>query len=579
MSQNLHVDLRPAINAIEHVGAALQREINSLQGDVGEVRRDLKLSTDELTKLRNDFNAFVNASERRANVLQSETKVSALKGELDRQFGHYATVRRTSIGMLQAFDVGNVSNSTVAQISEELMIQSPRYWLAPALVALAGWSRDDTHIVDISVREAFARDKNKTSLFFSLVLRRQGRMDASVRWLRHYLLSLDPTALTREFAVVLESSAQGAFGLDGQNVVADQLADWNDTLRSRKDIVDAQVAKWRAELAVHGQILDRTHYAELAALSPDWGHVKNQLEAASALPIVIEKYENILSFEASRSNTIEDLLDDILEQLVTEYDEEELPLRRQVAYHDAVIDENGDLDRARAQSDIVLEALEATIDAVSLQTSAAITPENLGVSQETQRVAIGTGREDFLAGVGIYTRDYRSRYVDQVTIELGPQHSNFASTLGFPGWSARTDDPEVAALETLEATWEQTISGRIAEAQFKTSYYIKPGLIALVAMIVCFFINPLLGIFAILGGTGAVYFLGESAKKKANANVDQLRQTGKAALETSQSKFRDAAAQFVDAKLTFHELDGQENRLIQLIETWPAGTDKRSVLA
>lgn len=579
MSQNLHVDLRPAINAIEHVGAALQREINSLQGDVGEVRRDLKLSTDELVRLRNDFNAFVNASERRANVLQSETKVSALKGELDRQFGHYATVRRTSIGMLQAFDVGNVSNSTVAQISEELMIQSPRYWLAPALVALAGWSRDDADIVDISVREAFARDKNKTSLFFSLVLRRQGRMDASVRWLRHYLLSLDPTALTREFAVVLESSAQGAFGLDGQNVVAEQLADWNDTLRSRQDIVDAQIAKWRAEVAVHAQILDRTHYAELAALSPDWGQVKNQLEAASALPLVIDKYTNILTFEAPRSNTIEDLLDDILEQLVTEYDEEELPLRRQVAYHDAVIEENGDLDRARAQSDIVLEALEATIDAVSLQTSAAITPENLGVSQQTQRVAIGTGREDFLAGVGVYTRDYRSRYVDHVTIELGPQHSNYASTLGFPGWAARTDDPEVAAFATLAAAWEQTISGRIEEAQFKTSYYIKPGLIALAAMIVCFFINPVLGIFAILGGAAAVYFLGESAKKKANANVDRLRLTGKAALENSQSQFRDAAAQFIDAKLTFHELDGQENQLIQLIETWPAGTDTRSVRA
>lgn len=577
MSQNVHVDLRPAINAIENVGAVLQRELNSLQGDVGEVRRDLKLSSDELVKLRHDFDAYVKASERRANVLQSETKVGALKGELDRQFGHYATVRRTSIGMLQAFDVGNVSNTTVAQISEELMIQSPRYWLAPALVAMAGWSRDDTDIVDTSVREAFARDKNKTSLFFSLVLRRQGRLDASVRWLRHYLLSLDPTALTREFAVVLESSAQGAFGMSGQNVVADQLADWNDTLRSRKDIVDAQVAKWNAEVAVHARVLDSSQYGELAAFSPDWGYVKSQLEASSALPLVIEKYSDIKAFEAARSSTVEDLLDDILEQLVTEFDEEELPLRRQVAYHDAVIDENGDLDRARAQSDIVLEALESTIDAVSLQTSTAITPENLGVSQQTQRVAIGTGREDFLAGVGIYTKEYRSRYVDQVTIELGPRHSNFASSLGFPGWSARTDDPEAAALDSLERTWAQTIAGRIADATFKSSYYIKPGLIALAAVIVCFFINPVLGIVALFGGATAVYFLGESGKKKANANVDQLRMTGKAALENSQSKYRDAAAQFVDAKLTYQELDGHEGRLIQLIETWPAGTDKRSV--
>lgn len=575
MSQNINVDLRPAINAIENVGVILQREINSLQGDVGEVRRDLKLSVDELVKLRSDFDAYVQTSERRANVLQSETKVGALKGELDRQFGHYATVRRTSVGMLQAFDVGNVSNSTVTQVSEELMIQSPRYWLAPALVALAGWSRDDTETVDTSVREAFARDKNKTSLFFALVLRRQGRLDSSVRWLRHYLLSLDPTALTREFAVVLEASAQGAFGLSGENVVAEQLGDWNATLRSRKDIVDAQVSKWTAEVAVHAQVINASHYAELSALSPDWPQVKGQLEAVSALPLVTDKYKEIKDFEALRSNTVEDLLDDILEQLVTEFDEEELPLRRQVAYHDAVIEENGDLDRARAQSAIVLEALEATIDAVSLQTATAITPENLGVSQRTQRVAIGTGRDDFLSGVGIYTKDYRSRYVDQVTIELGPQHSNFASTIGFPGWSARTDDPEATALEGLRATWEQAISGRIAEASFKTSFYIKPGLIALAAVVVCFFINPVLGIIALLAGAAAIYFLGESAKKKAAAQVDQLRQTGEAAMGHSQALFRDAAAQFIDSKLVYKELDDQENRLLQLVQTWPAGTDMR----
>jgi hypothetical protein len=50
-------------------------------------------------------------------------------------------------------------------------------------------------------------------------------------------------------------------------------------------------------------------------------------------------------------------------------------------------------------------------------------------------------------------------------------------------------------------------------------------------------------------------------------------------LENSRALFRDAVAQFVDAKLTFHELDAYETQLIQLIDTWPAGTDTRKVEA
>ena len=38
--------------------------------------------------------------------------------------------------------MGNISNAVATNVAEELMIQTPRYWLAPALVALAAWSHD-----------------------------------------------------------------------------------------------------------------------------------------------------------------------------------------------------------------------------------------------------------------------------------------------------------------------------------------------------------------------------------------------------------------------------------------------------
>src|SRR5205814_3416103 len=132
-------------------------------------------------------------------------------------------VRRSAVGILQAFDVGLISEQTAQTVSEQLMIQAPRYWLAPVLVALAAWSRDEQSLGERAVETAFQRSPAKTSLFMALVLRRQGRYDSAGRWLRHYLAAQDPTALGRDFAVILESIAQGAFGPAGLQLIQEFL--------------------------------------------------------------------------------------------------------------------------------------------------------------------------------------------------------------------------------------------------------------------------------------------------------------------------------------------------------------------
>ena len=179
-----HIDISPIINAIERVDRKVS-VVNSNLTAVGEnvdvIDGKLSSTQDELAELRRQFEEYVKQAERTANVQRAETKVGTLKADLEREFGHYKVVRRSSIGLLQAFDVGNVSESTASQISEELMIQTPRYWLAPALVALAAWSRDDEDICKISITEAYNRSQAKTALFFALVLRREKREAESVR--------------------------------------------------------------------------------------------------------------------------------------------------------------------------------------------------------------------------------------------------------------------------------------------------------------------------------------------------------------------------------------------------------------
>lgn len=558
LAQQIHNAGREVINNLGY-------QIDGVQAHLGAVRNDLQLARTELAGLREEFRQFVEETIRAAAVQQSQVKVVDLKARLDREFGHYSVVRRTSVGLLQGFDVGNISNAVATNVAEELMIQTPRYWLAPALVALAAWSHDRQDIAEKSVREAFSRDRQKTSLLFTLVLRRQGRMSGSVRWLRHYVASLDPSALTREFAVILEASSCNAFGPEGNELLSAKLAEWSRRLRQYPEAVEEQVGRWISELASHQLRLGGNEYQTLQRLCTQWHTIRGNMEAASALPEVLAKYQQVHDHEAPPPTSLEDLLDDILDTLVTEFDAEELPLRREVTYHEAVIEERGDLKKA----ELLQEALEETSDVATIQTMSAISPELLGMSVNTQKMAIGVLRDDFRTAVGRYCSGYRAKEETDVVLDFNPNHSNHAAVHGFVGAKVHVNSGQQAAEGLLREAWGNTMNPQIERARFNNKYYLQPALIAAGIAVVLLVIHPLAGILAALVGAGVVWYLGGQKKKAAAQEVKALEHIRQEAYDHSVQLYRNAMAELTDANLTYKELNAFEAPLLELIDGWP----------
>lgn len=571
MSQ-VGIDLSPVVRAVDEVSsqlATVSRDVDRIDTNVTAVSSKVKATQEELADLKKAFREYMDRAEKVAAVQRAETKIGNLKAELDRLYGHYAVVRRTSVGVLQAFDIGNVTNEVVGHVSEELMIQSPRYWLAPALVGLAAWSRDDKDICEKSIQEAYGRNPAKASLFFALVLRRIQRNDAAVRWLRHYLKSCDANALSREFAVILEASAQGAFGPTGAKLLADQIHEWNDTLRMNQAINDAQVEEWKKAVQSNKQQLVTSDYGDLQTYSPDFNTVKYLIESATALGKTTEQFTQVRDTEVPTGGLIADMLDDLLEQLVTEYDDEELPLRREVAYNEAVIETDGDLAKARVTADKYLRALEETVDAVTIQTRAAISPELLGVSTNTQRVAIGAGQKDFEKGVKAYTKEYRGRYLDSVKLQFGSDHTTYAKHYMFPSFETNTNEDEAAATSRLEETWNRTFASFIEEATFKWSQVMVPIVIAVLVVLIGFWISPGFGFLLLVGAGGGVGYWVYKQQKDAEAEVKRAQEERSKAIEASRTLMLDCRAQFYDLMIEYEILDQDEEGLLTLIETWP----------
>ncbi|MDX3416742.1 hypothetical protein PV661_21080 [Streptomyces sp. MD20-1-1] len=560
--------LHQKVQQVSNLVVRLSEQVGSVSGQVQAVEANQQQTRSELQQLRDEFVAFVRTAQLTAHVQRAETRIGTIQDQVDHEFGHHKTVRRTAVGMLQAFDLGLVSEDNVRAVGDQLMIQTPRYWLAPALVALASWSADDRALCEKAVEEAFRRSPDRTSLFFALVLRRQNRREASVRWLRHYLLAQDPAALGREFAVILESIAQGAFGLAGRELLNSTLAGWRETLMDSAEGQQKQIDRWREEIESLVQPSAAGEFPRLAQICPQWPQLDAVLSRARAQQTVLDKYRAIMEREYQPSDRLEDAVDDILDQLVSEYDNEELPLRRDLAFNQAVIDHGGDLDAARHAADADSASYEETLDYLTVQTTAALNPAAIGTSPATQRLSVAACQEWFLQAHAGFTRDYRAAVPQDVQAQFGTSYTVAAKTFQLPPWQGWFARPLPELEQSLATHWDQHMEPFIAAYAYPWGKKAAPlamvvaGTLLIVGLIS---LPTALVTAAVVGGVwGLVLRNGAQAAQRLQDNVRQILQQAK--LE-SLHHLRAAAAELTDWNTKVRAADAVEPQCRELISS------------
>ena len=356
-----------------------------------------------------------------------------------------------------------------------------------------------------------------------------------------------------------------------------QLTDWTTHLRTDDKVVAEQVRRWQQEIGLCQGVLDPAEAKMLRRLTPppSFARVKAQAEAVTALSACARKYEAIKDSEFTSGGVISGLLDDLLIQLVTEYDDEELPLTREVAYQDAIIDTGGDLDRARAKADQEVSVLDERVDAVTLQTNAAIAPDSLGVSVRTQQVAIGAGKEDFRTAVRAYTKKYRMEHVSNVPLNLAPDHHATAQNMGFPGFSTSTEVDENVMATQLRQVWEQTFADYIHQVSFKNSQMVLPIAVALGVSLLFLIVNWAVGILVLLVAGGVAAFVIMQMQNQARDRVNKAVAVKEAAYMKSFTMLQDARAEFEDLEMLYEERDADEDELLRVIDVWPDGDNSK----
>jgi len=541
---------------IENYLGAIHKDLEVIDSGVGTVNNNVKIVYDEIGALARDFREFVQLQVRANAKSNAQQRLIQIRQEMEKRFGHYDIVRRTTTGILQADDLGIVKKDTISNATEELMISTPGYWLAPCLVALAAWINDQPELAEKALREGIKRNDEKTSLFFALICRRADRKQAALKWTQRYLANQDEENLDRKTVIILDAFASGLLGSDSEGVVSKQMGEWMDHLSEKPGFVEQQTVQWSEAINLKRKPLTGDNYTYLRKYSKTWPVLQDIMEGAHLHAEILDYFTAIFEQEAS-TDSLKEQLDEILNSLVTDFDDEEIPLRKEEKYNQFVVDFDGDEDRARQNMNVEQTAFETHKDFTQLLTDAAMKPESSHASVSTQKFAIALSKDWISNAYNDVVAQNRMKIPNEIQINVDT--FNDKTTDGQNETELLGRFNALVDIEKAEALSHWTLSGF---AKFCLFGGIAIGVIGFIMMLTG---SRFLGLIAMIAGLGMV--INHFSKKK---KIKAARQNIEAEFEEKRKNgsqiIRATLAEVVDFRAEFAEKDSESQKVIDLLE-------------
>lgn len=463
----------------------------------------------ELENLRNEFVKMMEEQRRAAALEQATTELVSVRQEMDKKFGNYSVVRNTMVGILQATDAALVRKTTISMVSEELMISTPDYWLAPVLVALAAWINNNRDLSERAIREAVSRDEEHTSLAMALICRRNGRTATCYEWLARYFSTQDAARIDADAMVYIDAYVNGIFGTDEKHLCDDYMANWIEQIQSQTpEFEEKQSQSWAEYFKDYDEDMS-AKYPALKVVVKEFDYINKYLGRIDGIENISNRFADLKSAEVD-SRTLAQQVDFHLMELVNSDDSKERNLRAQEEYLLAVKACGGDVERARA---IVnrrrREKRNQTMNIVD-QMTRSMRDDTKAADTHKQKTAI-----QFLGTfINRGFNEYRNSDVPEF-----PQ----AITLDFDGWTNRAvtgdegfelKNDYVRYLEGQKQAELSQLDSKIAKGS-RYSQITAIGL--LVVGLLAFFMNPLVAL--VILAVSAYFFvkMSKSGKKRAEA--------------------------------------------------------------
>ena len=541
------------LRGIEFELQNIQTQINFVNLNLNKVDNNIDNLHAQINALSEQIAAFERKQMLENRLGQAETKIVKIRQEIENKFGHYAKIRSLTTGILQGTDLGIIKKETISNVTEKTMISTPGYWLAPCLVALSAWISDDKDLADKAVKEAIKRNDEKTSLFFGLICRRANRKAASLKWFQRYLENQDSRHLDRKAVIVIDAFVSGLLGADSESLISQQISKWIEEIMNEGNSMEQQMEQWKNTIALKKPYEVKLDYPYLEKYSTTWSLLKEIMKGAKLHNNLYNYFKNIFDKKHIKG-PLKKELDRILDDLVTNFDAEEIPLRKQEKFEQFVINYKGDENQAQISMRIEETAFKDDKDFMQLLTDASMKPESSKASVSTQKFAIAISKEWIEAAYTDLIAENRARIPHEIEILIGT----------FRGKTQNGENENELISEFSnhnEKEKEQEL-----EKYKLTSYdnfFLYGG--ALIGILGLFMLSTVvMGIFGIIAGIGMILHY-NSIKKSKEANYQRTKDLFAERLEKGIIIIRAIMAETVDFREEFSKTDAESEKVLDFL--------------
>lgn len=549
-STSVNIDLHGIERRIDTLSAATRRiqedvshnsqKLDSLNSDLSRVQSDLRT-------LKKSFEQFVNENRKATALQKAATELIRVRQELEQQFGGYKTVRETMLGVLQATDLALVKKTTISQVTEELMLSTPDYWLAPCLVAVSAWIGNDRDLASRAIAEAVRRDEEKTALTMALICRRNNRTDTCYEWLSLYFARQSAANFTKSNFTYLNAYLNGVFGPDEKHMCDDYVAKWMKEIQENGgDFESRQVEQWRDFCSDFTVDLEG-QFPQLSSCVQEYSAISEYIGRIRSVDSIASTFSKMKHTEVDQQKLKKDI-DQTLVTLISRYDAKEEPLRKEEQYLTAVRRFDGDTAAAKAY---ILESerrqTEETIDLIGQMTNVIVQKEGSRPSEKKTAVS-------FLSS---YIRGGFERYITEKK-ESFPQ----AVTLEIDGWKGasrdRTDGP------ALKADFQRYMAQR-HQASLQSLPSNQPKTLKIAALVLAvlgavgLMAAPPLGVILLVGALFCFLNSSKAAKRMAESTL-QMSAEYSTKLAEGQQRIDAALSEWERARRMVQEFEREQLR-------------------
>lgn len=546
---------RADLSLIERSLSNLAGSIDYVNNRVDQVDDNVKIVYNEVEKLANEFREYVEMQSLANRKAEAKMNLSAIRDKLKDNFGHYDVVRRTATGILQANDLAIVKSSMLSHITEKQMIETPNYWLTPCLVALAAWINDDKALAERALAEGIRRNDEKTSLFFGLICRRIGRENSSLKWFARYLEAQDEEKLDRKAVIVLDAFASGLLGNDTENFVYQQIQEWMSNLEAKPGFTERQLDNWKNAINSKRVPLKSGLYPYLEKYSNTWDNLQDVLEGANLNNDLYEYFKKVFE-QKEETKKLKVELDKILDSLVTEFDEEELPLKREEQFEELVVRYNGSESKAHAQMTLEKSVYDDYRDFMQLLTDASMNPEESKSSVATQKFATALSRNNIVTAFNDIVAQNRMNVPYDIEINV--------DTFNDKTQDGEDEEEVLNRFENLVEQEKQTDLSKLKLNMFE-QFCLYGGAAVILYGIIKSFMDKSFAFITIILGIGLIIYH-FTAKQKVQKLIQKTIEKYAQKLESGKQIIRATIAEIVDFRVEFTEKDAESKKVLDFFE-------------